>query len=65
MDVRQCLSGMSEKAIAVSNALKRGFLLNQLSRSGAKVFKCFVQERCRLSKITFSNLEYIKQVKTV
>jgi hypothetical protein len=30
MDVRQYLSGISQKAIAVSNALKYGFLLNQL-----------------------------------
>ena len=60
MDARQCLSGMSEKATAVSNALKRWFLLNQLSRSGTKFFKCFVQGRCRLSTITFSNLAYMK-----
>jgi hypothetical protein len=38
MDVRQCLSGISEKAMAVSNAPKCGFLLNQLSRSGATFF---------------------------
>ena len=60
--MRQCLSSISEKATAISNALKCGFLVNQLPHSGPKLFKCFVQGRCHLSKITFSNLEYMKQV---